>query len=68
SEAADIQIWSAQDLDAPAAVLGLTGSLTQVIKTFSPKQKREVTVLEGTGAEIAAALAAKLMAHNLISG
>jgi electron transfer flavoprotein beta subunit len=36
---AEITIWTAQDLNADPANIGLTGSPTQVVKIFSPPQR-----------------------------
>jgi len=44
---AKIKIWDAADLGVTVQEIGLGGSLTRVIKTFSPKTKREGELLKG---------------------
>jgi electron transfer flavoprotein beta subunit len=66
SPKAPIEVWNAVDIAAPAASTGLRGSLTKVLKTFSPKAQRVTSWLEGSAAEQAAALAAQLRAKKLI--
>ncbi|MEA3332807.1 MAG: electron transfer flavoprotein subunit beta/FixA family protein, partial [Pseudomonadota bacterium] len=46
-ENAPIQIWDAADIGALNHELGMEGSLTQVVKTFSPKTKRAGELLDG---------------------
>jgi len=48
---AKIQIWDAADLGVTVQEIGLGGSLTKVIKTFSPKTKREGEILKGDNKE-----------------
>ncbi|MFN3535191.1 MAG: electron transfer flavoprotein subunit beta/FixA family protein [Desulfatiglandales bacterium] len=46
-EKAPIYIWNVADLGLKVHDVGLMGSLTQVIKTFSPKSKRELKLFSG---------------------
>lgn len=63
---APLEMWDAADIQAPAAQTGLKGSLTRVVKTFSPKGQRVTQWLEGAPAEQASALLADLRGHKLI--
>lgn len=65
-QAASIEVWDAADIEAGAASTGLRGSLTQVLRTFSPKAERQTRWLEGSPEEQARALAAALGEHKLI--
>ncbi|OEU44843.1 MAG: electron transfer flavoprotein subunit beta [Desulfobacterales bacterium S7086C20] len=47
-EKAPIETWNAADLGVKASQVGLQGSLTNVINTFSPKFERRGEILEGT--------------------
>lgn len=49
---AKIKIWDAADLGVTVQEIGLGGSLTRVIKTFSPKTKREGELLKGDKEEV----------------
>ena len=44
---APITIWNAADIGVQTREVGLEGSLTHVIKTFTPKFKRQGEILEG---------------------
>jgi len=46
-EKAPIEVWNLADVGLKVHQAGLMGSLTQVIKTFSPKSKREIKMLNG---------------------
>jgi electron transfer flavoprotein beta subunit len=63
---APIQVWDAADIEAPAKETGLRGSLTQVLKTFSPKSERKTEWLEGSPDEQARRLVSALSQRNLI--
>ncbi|MBI4800214.1 MAG: electron transfer flavoprotein subunit beta/FixA family protein, partial [Desulfarculus sp.] len=65
-QAAPLELWDAADIEAPAAKTGLRGSLTRVVKTFSPKSQRVTQWLEGAASEQASALLAELRGHKLI--
>lgn len=56
SDRAAIELWNAADIGAKAYEVGLLGSLTQVVKTFTPKEARNTRFLEGSPAEIAVQL------------
>ncbi|HMK35997.1 MAG TPA: electron transfer flavoprotein subunit beta/FixA family protein [Desulfomonilaceae bacterium] len=53
---APIEIWNAADIGAKAQHVGLPGSLTQVVRTFTPKEARTTQFVEGSPAEIAGQL------------
>ena len=65
-EKAPITTWNAADLGVQTHDVGLEGSLTHVIKTFSPKFKREGQILEGDTKEAVSALVGKLKENRLI--
>ena len=50
----DVSAITAADLDLDEAELGLTGSYTQVVKVFAPRQKQGGIKLEGIDSEVAA--------------
>lgn len=56
STRAPIETWNALDLGAKANMVGLAGSLTQVVRTFTPKEARDTRYLEGSPASVAGAL------------
>ena len=56
AERSPIEIWNAADLGAKAQDLGLPGSLTQVVRTFTPKEARQTEYLEGSAASVATQL------------
>jgi electron transfer flavoprotein beta subunit len=56
SDRAPIDVWNAADIRAKALEVGLPGSLTQVIKTFTPKEARKTQFLEGAPASVAGQL------------
>jgi len=63
---APIKIWNAADLGVTVQEIGLSGSLTRVIKTFSPKSKREGEMLEGDTQAVVSQLIGKLHEKHLI--
>ncbi len=63
---APIESWNAADIAAPARLTGLRGSLTQVVKTFSPKSERATRWLEGGSVEQARDLVNGLRALKLL--
>lgn len=65
-EKAPIKIWNAADIGAKTEEIGLEGSLTNVIKTFSPKTKRETEMLEGDSKEQVKTLVGRLKDIKLI--
>lgn len=65
-DSAPLDAWDAADIGAQADQIGLRGSLTQVVQTFSPKSKRETRWLEGPPADMAAALWTSLRQKKVI--
>lgn len=65
-EKANIRIWDAADLGVTVQEIGLSGSLTRVIKTFSPKIKREGEMLRGSKDEVVNLLLERLHRTHLI--
>jgi len=65
-ETAPIKIWNAADINCKIDEIGLQGSLTQVIGTFSPKTRRAGEILNGEPPETAAALIERMRRHHLI--
>ncbi len=66
TQQAPIEIWNAADIGCQAIEIGLRGSLTQVIRTFSPKTRREGEILSGEIPEMAAGLVERMRRHHLI--
>ena len=65
-ENAPIEVWNAADIGALNNELGMVGSLTQVVKTFSPKGKRAGEILAGNIPEAVRGLLGKVReAHFL---
>ncbi len=65
-EDAKIKIWNAADIGALSQELGMAGSLTQVVKTFSPKGKRAGEILAGEVPEAVSALLEKVREAHLL--
>ncbi len=65
-ENARITLWNAADLKVSVQEIGLSGSLTRVIKTFSPKVKREGEMLKGDKGEAVGQLIERLAGNYLI--
>ncbi|MBW1681483.1 MAG: electron transfer flavoprotein subunit beta/FixA family protein [Deltaproteobacteria bacterium] len=65
-EKAPIEIWNAADLGVKAEEVGLQGSLTNVINTFSPKTERRGKILEGTAEQIVEDLV-KILKENRLA-
>jgi len=63
---ARIKIWDAADLGVKVQDIGLSGSLTRVIKTFPPKTKREGEILKGSKEEVVNQLLDRMHAKHLI--
>ena len=63
---AKIKIWDAADLGVTVQEIGLGGSLTKVIKTFSPKTKREGEILKGDNKEVVNQLIDRLHEKHFI--
>jgi len=65
-EKAPILLWNAADIGVQTRDVGLEGSLTHVIKTFSPKFKREGQILQGDTKAAVESLVGKLKENRLI--
>ncbi|MFH1156400.1 MAG: electron transfer flavoprotein subunit beta/FixA family protein [Pseudomonadota bacterium] len=71
SEKAPIQVWNAADINVQTRDVGLTGSFTHVIKTFSPDFRRQKEILEGSSPQVVSQLIQRLkksdttIAHKL---
>jgi electron transfer flavoprotein beta subunit len=63
---AEIPTWNATDIEADPAQIGLEGSPTQVIKTFSPPKRTGGQRLSGEPEEMAKELVDKLFAAKII--
>lgn len=63
---AEIPVWTAADIEAPAEKLGLQGSPTQVIKVFSPPHREGGERWEGEPAELAEKLAGLLRELEIV--
>jgi electron transfer flavoprotein beta subunit len=63
---ARIKIWDAADLGVKVQDIGLSGSLTKVIKTFPPKTKREGEILKGSKEEVVDQLLDRMHGKHLI--
>lgn len=64
---APLLVWNAADIGVKTQEVGLEGSLTHVIKTFSPKTRRQGEILEGKGRECVGALLQKLRTQRLMN-
>ncbi len=67
SEKAPIEIWNAADIGARHDELGMAGSLTQVIKTFSPKSKRVGELFSGDVPDAVSKVLGKVREAHLLS-
>jgi electron transfer flavoprotein beta subunit len=61
-----VVVWTSKDVDAKPMRIGLSGSPTQVRKTFSPKHEREGKVFTGAPGELAQNLKDVLVEHNYV--
>jgi electron transfer flavoprotein beta subunit len=68
AERAPVELWSPADLGLKVHDVGLPGSLTQVVRTFTPKEKRNAVVLEGSPASIAQRLLEELRLKEIRLG
>ena len=62
----EITTWTAADISADPACIGLDGSPTNVKKSFAPEPKGEGEVLEGSTHEVCQQLVAKLLDKNVV--
>ena len=60
TDKADIRVWNAADIGVNTCDVGLEGSNTHVIKTFTPNFKRQKEILEGSKQEVVAQLFSRL--------
>lgn len=65
---AQIEVWNAGDIGGKAHELGLAGSLTQVVRTFTPKEARNTRRLEGSPAAMAGELIESLREKDIRLG
>jgi electron transfer flavoprotein beta subunit len=71
TEKAPILVWNAADIGVRTSEVGLEGSYTHVIRTFTPDFRRKNEILDGTVPEAVAALLSRLkhsettIAHRL---
>ncbi len=65
---APIKIWNAADIGVKINEVGLEGSLTNVLKTFAPKFKREGEFLSGSKEEIVRSLIKKFEDKGFFKG
>jgi electron transfer flavoprotein beta subunit len=63
---APIKIWDAADLGVTVQEIGLSGSLTRVVKTFPPKTTREAEILKGSKEELVNQLLERMHNKHLI--
>jgi len=63
---APIKIWDAADLGVKVQEIGLSASLTRVVKTFPPKTKREAEILKGGKDEVVNQLLDRMHDKHLI--
>jgi electron transfer flavoprotein beta subunit len=57
---AEIEVWTAQDVEADPAKIGLDGSPTKVVRIFTPEPRKGGEMLEGEPEEQVAALVERL--------
>jgi electron transfer flavoprotein beta subunit len=63
---AKIQFWNPADLGLKAQEIGLTGSLTHVVKTFPPAGKKEGETLQGSAGEVVEQLVDRLKEIHIL--
>jgi electron transfer flavoprotein beta subunit len=68
SERTPVEIWNAADIGAKAHMVGLPGSLTQVVRTFTPKEARDTQYLEGPPTSVASRLIEAFRERNIHLG
>lgn len=62
----EIKVWNVTDLPVDKDRLGLNGSPTQVVKTFSPVRQRAGEILQGNAGEAVAGLIERLKERHLV--
>jgi electron transfer flavoprotein beta subunit len=68
SDRASVEVWNAADIGAKSLDVGLLGSLTQVVRTFTPKEARNTQRLEGSPTALAAELIQALRERDIRLG
>lgn len=63
---AEVKVWNAADIDADIKLCGLSGSPTQVVKTFVPVHEVESEIIRGEPSEQAKKLADKLLSLKFV--
>lgn len=61
-----ISFWNAADIGVKAYEVGLSGSLTNVIRTFPPEKKKQGETLTGSTTEIVGQLVEKLKERHIL--
>jgi electron transfer flavoprotein beta subunit len=62
----EITVWTVNNLPLETSKLGLEGSPTQVVKTFSPTRQRAGEVLQGNASEVVVSLVDRLKQRHLV--
>lgn len=62
----EIKVWTVNELPVERERLGLEGSPTQVVKTFSPTRQRAGEVLQGNASEVVVSLVDRLKQRHLV--
>lgn len=62
----EIKVWTVNELPVEREKLGLEGSPTQVVKTFSPTRQRAGEVLQGNASEVVVSLVDRLKQRHLV--
>lgn len=65
---APLEILGARDVNADETRIGLNGSPTQVVRTFTPERRTESIQITGTAAEQASSIAEILCGTEIIAG
>lgn len=63
-----IEVWNAADIGTTVQDVGLPGSLTQVLRTFTPKEARDTKFLEGSPNAVADQLIEELRQKEIRLG
>jgi len=63
---APIELWNAADIGLKVDEIGLLGSLTRVVRVFSPKQERMGELWQGSADEMVTRLVDRLSAAHLL--
>ena len=62
------EVWGAEDIGGDPSRLGLDGSFTQVIKTYSPSPRGKGVIIEGEPVDAARTLVEPLLKAGVIPG